>query len=73
MSNEDELLQEMRLIRGLLMARVLEGKAQRDAISLLANVGLAPKDIADAIGTTAGTVNVTLTSLRKEGRVKKRG
>lgn len=73
MSDYDELLQEMRLIRALLMARVLEGMTQRDSISLLANVGLRPRDIADAIGTTPGTVNVALTALRKEGRVKKRG
>jgi DNA-binding CsgD family transcriptional regulator len=38
---------------------------QRDQIALLNRAGLAPKDIADLLGTSANTVRVELTAIRK--------
>lgn len=73
MANEDEILKELRLIRALLMASTTKDMKQRDVIRLLANAGFGPKEIANSIGTTQGTVNVALSALRKEGKVKKNG
>ena len=73
MSNEDEILKELRLIRAVLMANAAKDMTQREVIALLANAGLGPKEIATSIGTTPGTVNVALTALRKAGKVKKNG
>lgn len=50
----------------LMVFRMTEGKKQVDQIVLLSKAGFAPKAIAEAIGTTANTVRVTLTSLKKQ-------
>jgi IS30 family transposase len=43
-----------------------EGRKRRDQIRLLSAGGLSPKAIAELIGTTANTVSVELSSLRRE-------
>jgi len=48
---------------------LVNGKKQREQIRLLSIAGMGPKEIADLIGTTPNTVNVTLSSLRKEKRM----
>ena len=71
MEPNDETLHELRLIRGLLSAQLTQGLLQKDAILTLYNAGMIPLEIAETIGTTANNVSVTLSSLRKERKVKK--
>lgn len=75
MSNDNfaDATNELRLIRRLITAQLVQGMKQRDAIALLANAGLEPKQVADALGTTPGTVSVALVALRKEGKVRASG
>lgn len=70
-----EILEELRMIRGLLQAQLTYAlqqgdQTQRDAIALLSNAGLEPREIAANLGTTPNTVSVALVQLRKQGRVK---
>ena len=58
------------LIR-LLGAAIVDDKPRRDQIRLLSSAGLPPKQIAELIGTTPGTVSVELTAIRKVARVKR--
>ncbi len=77
MTEVDILERELRLIRGLLAASLalqlqgIEG-TQRDAVAVLHNAGLEPREIATLLGTTANNVSVALVALRKAGRVKAR-
>ena len=71
MEPNDETLRELRLIRGLLSAQLTQGLLQKDAIRILHDAGMMPLEIAGTIGTTPNNVNVTLSALRKEGKVKK--
>ena len=71
METSDETLRELRLIRGLLSAQLTQGLLQKDAILTLTNAGMMPTEIAETIGTTPNNVSVTLSSLRKGGKVKK--
>ncbi len=61
------------LIR-LVAAGLVLNKPQQEQIEVLSKAGFAPKDIAELLGTTANTVRVTLTEIRKgkKKRVKKR-
>jgi DNA-binding NarL/FixJ family response regulator len=60
-----------RLIR-LTAISVLGDKPQRKQIELLGRSGLAAKDIATLVGTTANTVSVTLSQIKKNnGKVQK--
>lgn len=58
-------------LRMLAMIAV-KGLPQTEQIATLSQVGMAPKDIASALGTTSNTVRVALVSIRKSGRQKKR-
>ncbi len=56
----------------LLQISVLEGKTQREQIELLSKVGLPPREIAEVIETTANTVRVALTVMRKKKKPRNR-
>lgn len=68
MTNEQQaVLQELRRISRLLtVVATKEVGTKRDRISILADAGFEPKEIADLVGTTPNTVSVTLHSLRKQ-------
>jgi DNA-directed RNA polymerase specialized sigma24 family protein len=51
----------------LMVFAITEGKSQTEQIRLLSAVGLQPKEIAEAVGTTSNTVRVALSNLRKQG------
>lgn len=53
------------LIRLQAQALVSRFESQKDKIIFLSKAGLAPKDIAELLGTTPNTVNVTLSEARK--------
>jgi hypothetical protein len=71
--NEQAILKELRIIRMVTVVQATKDMRQVDAIGLLANAGLEPKEIAEALGTTPGTVSVALVGLRKKGKVRKHG
>ena len=65
---EEEILQELRRISKLLVLTVTKEQTQKDRIALLSSIGFQPKEIADLLGTTPGTVSVTLSIMKKKGR-----
>jgi len=64
-SKEEEILQELRRISKLLVLTATKDQTQKDKIILLSRIGFEPKDIANLIGTTPGTVSVTLSIIKK--------
>lgn len=70
-SKEEEILQELRRISKLLVLTATKDQTQKDKIVLLSRIGFEPKDIANLIGTTPGTVSVTLSVIKKGVRGEK--
>jgi DNA-binding CsgD family transcriptional regulator len=68
MNNEisERIIVKLNAIIKLMVLRMTEGKSQVDQIKLLSLAGLPPKEIAETLGTTSNTVNVTLSNLRKQ-------
>jgi hypothetical protein len=64
-SKEEEILQELRRISKLLVLTATKEQTQKDSIVLLSRIGFEPKDIASLLGTTPGTVSVTLSVIKK--------
>ncbi len=69
---EEKFIAELRRISILLALNMTKGQSQREKIEILAGVGFQPKEIAEILGTTAGTVSVTLTRSRKDRRGEQR-
>lgn len=68
-----EVVSRLDRILTLLAANVAVEKPQRERIRILSSAGLAPKEIAEALGTTPNTVRVALTGIRKsQGRGKRK-
>jgi DNA-directed RNA polymerase specialized sigma24 family protein len=65
-----ELQSELKRISRLLAIALAVGKKQSEQVILLSKAGLEPKEIAELIGTSANTVSVLLSKLRKEGKLK---
>ena len=72
MPDETIVLSRLDKIITLLAAGVAADKPQRERIRLLSSAGLAPLEIAQALGTTANTVRVALVGIRKSGRVRRK-
>jgi len=70
-SKENEILQELQRISKLLALTVTRELKQREKIELLSSIGFQPKEIANLIGTTPGTVSVTLVNIRKKAQTEK--
>jgi CRP-like cAMP-binding protein len=62
---EQKLESELRIVRRLLALSLIDGKKQREQIKLLAATGMDRHEIAELVGTTAGTVSVEISNLRK--------
>jgi CRP-like cAMP-binding protein len=58
---------ELRIVRRLLALSLIDGKKQREQIKLLASAGMDRHEIAELVGTTAGTVSVEMSNLKKQG------
>lgn len=71
MSESEEILQELQRISKLLALTVTRELKQREKIELLSSIGFQPKEIANLIGTTPGTVSVTLVNIRKKAQTEK--
>lgn len=73
MSNDlPEIIQRLDTLIKLVATSLLAEKSQREQIELLSKVGLAPKEIAELIGTTPNTVRVALTAIRKAKKKRKK-
>ena len=70
-SKEEEILQELRRISKLLVLTATKDQTQKDRIILLSRIGFEPKDIANLLGTTPGTVSVTLSVIKKRAKGEK--
>lgn len=60
----DAVIERLDRIAKLLAVLVAEGKTQTEAVLRLSDVGFAPREIAELLGTTANTVRVTLYTKR---------
>jgi CRP-like cAMP-binding protein len=70
---ERKLENELRIVRRLLALSLIEGKKQREQIALLATAGMDRHEIAELVGTTAGTVSVEISNLKKRKSEESRG
>lgn len=70
-SIEELTLEKIEQILRILAVIATKGQKQREQIAILNQAGLAPKDIARLLGTSANTVRVELVSLRKAKRTRK--
>ena len=65
--SDRKLEAELGIVRRLLALSLIDGKKQREQIKLLASAGMDRHEIAELVGTTAGTVSVEISNLRKQG------
>lgn len=65
-----ELTEKLDIIIKLLATQTLGEKTGAEAITLLSNFGLQPKEIAQLLGTTSNSVSVTLNRIKNK-KVKK--
>ena len=70
MPNEDGLGEKLDLLSRLVAISLINGKPQREQVRLLSIAGMRPTVIAQLLGTTANTVNVALSALRKGGKLR---
>ncbi len=75
MSDPNELVNRLNILIRLVALGLCQNKGQREQISFLSSVGIAPKEIAEILGTTSNTVSVTLSGMRrvKKGKVQPKG
>ena len=68
--NPDQTVEsELKVVRRLLALSLIDGKKQREQIELLAAAGMDRHEIAELVGTTANTVSVEISNLRKSRRM----
>ena len=67
-----KLIERVEVLIRLIALGIVAEKPQQEKIQFLSNAGLAPKDIADMIGTTPNTVRVALAALRKKKKKTKK-
>ncbi len=61
---QKNILHELKIIKRLLAHNIVSGAKQTTQISKLNSIGFQPKEIAEILGTTSNSVNVTLNRLR---------
>ncbi len=66
------VIERLDVLVNLMRIGLLEGKTQREQIWLLSKAGLQPRKIAEIIGTSANTVRVELTAIRKAKKRRRR-
>lgn len=71
--NQDSVIEtELRIVSRLLALSLIEGKKKREQIQLLAAAGMDRHDIAELVGTTAGSVSVEISNMKKSGVLRAR-
>lgn len=68
---KEAILQELQRITKLLVLIATKDQAQKDQIATLSSIGFQPKEIANLLGTTPGTVSVTLSTIRQKTKGQK--
>jgi DNA-binding NarL/FixJ family response regulator len=68
-----EFSQKLDLLIRLVALSLADGKRQSDQILLLSRAGLTPREVADLLDTSANTVSVELSRLRRLGVIKSPG
>jgi DNA-directed RNA polymerase specialized sigma24 family protein len=63
-----EIIYKLDKVISLLALNNVLNKKQGEQIAFLSNVGFQPKEIANILGTTANTVRVALTHIRKKSK-----
>jgi DNA-binding CsgD family transcriptional regulator len=66
----EELLNEVKRTNRLLVVMATKDLSQTDKIDTLYKAGYSPKEIAQMVGTTGNTVNVTINKLKKASAKK---
>jgi DNA-binding CsgD family transcriptional regulator len=69
LDSDQRIEAEFRILRRLLALSLIDGKKQREQIRLLAAAGMDRNEIAELLGTTANTVSVAISTLRKERKL----
>ncbi|MCZ6594508.1 MAG: sigma factor-like helix-turn-helix DNA-binding protein [Bacteroidetes bacterium] len=64
--NNDKIIEELRNIKKLLALSLVKEQSQVEQIEFLSNVGFQPKEIAEVLNTSANSVRVTLSRIRKK-------
>lgn len=65
-SDEEKILAELKKITKLLVLGYSRDLNQAQSIGMMSKIGFQPKEIAELLGTTPNTVNVTLSKKRKK-------
>jgi DNA-binding CsgD family transcriptional regulator len=71
MTENQEIIRRLDSLIRLMAVSVCAEKTQRDSIEILAKAGLAPKDIAEFLGTTPNTVSVSLSAMKRQKATKR--
>ena len=64
---------QLKVVCRLLALSLIDGKKQREQIELLATAGMDRHEIAELVGTTANTVSVEISHLRRRKAEVSRG
>jgi DNA-binding NarL/FixJ family response regulator len=66
MTENQEIIRRLDSLIRLVAVGVCAEKTQRDSIEILDRAGLAPKEIAEFLGTTSNTVSVSLSAMKRQ-------
>ena len=76
MSSSQDILEhisaQLDVLTRIIISAALGERTKREQILTLGKAGLAPKDIAEILGTTGGTVRVTLSQHRKKTKKQRK-
>jgi len=68
-----KILEKLDILVKLTTLNIVKDKDFKEQAKLLSTVGFRPKEIADLLGTTANSVRVTLSRIRKSMDKNKKG
>lgn len=76
-TTNDDVVRRLDVLIRLVAVALCAEKSQKEKIQILAGAGLAPREIADFVGTTPNTVSVALSTMKREkarakGKIPKR-
>jgi len=66
--NDEKVIEELRTIKKLLAFSLIKDLSQVEQIQFLSNSGFQPKEIAEILNTSANSVRVTLSRIRKKSQ-----
>jgi DNA-directed RNA polymerase specialized sigma24 family protein len=69
--SETEITKHLDRLLRLVAVAICDGKTKRQQMVLLQKAGFQPSEIADFIGTTANSVRVEMSNMRKQRGAKK--